>query len=80
MFPSSGEGETPIPLSPLETANLNHWTTHVRITTAIYNPAILSECYSQSTLESKALTSVKWNREYDDYYARYEVLMAMTMM
>jgi hypothetical protein len=26
MFPSSGEGETPTLLGPLEGANLNHWT------------------------------------------------------
>jgi hypothetical protein len=25
MFPSSGEGETPALLGPLERANLNHW-------------------------------------------------------
>jgi hypothetical protein len=34
LFPSS-EGETPTLLGPLERANLNHWQTHVRFTTAI---------------------------------------------
>jgi hypothetical protein len=32
---SSDEGETPTVLDPLERANLNHWTTRVRITMAI---------------------------------------------
>jgi hypothetical protein len=35
LFPSSGEGETHTLLGPLERADLNHWTTHVRFTTAI---------------------------------------------
>jgi hypothetical protein len=35
LFPSSGKGETPTLLGPLERANLNHWTTHISITTAI---------------------------------------------
>jgi hypothetical protein len=36
VFPSSGGGrETPTLLVPLERANLNHWTTHVSISTAI---------------------------------------------
>jgi hypothetical protein len=35
LFPSSGDGETPALLGPLERANLNHWTTHVIFTTAI---------------------------------------------
>jgi hypothetical protein len=30
LFPSSGEGETPAMLGCLESANLNHWTTHVK--------------------------------------------------
>jgi hypothetical protein len=37
LFPSSGEGrETPALLGPLEKAELNHWTTRVILTTAIY--------------------------------------------
>jgi hypothetical protein len=32
---SSGEGETPILSGFLERANLNHWTTHVSINTAL---------------------------------------------
>jgi hypothetical protein len=35
LFPSSDEGQTPTLFSPSETASLNHWTTHVTITTAI---------------------------------------------
>jgi hypothetical protein len=37
MFPSSreGEGKTPTQLGPLERANLYHWTTPVRFTTAV---------------------------------------------
>jgi hypothetical protein len=35
LFPSSGEGETPTLLGPLERANLNHWTILVRFITAI---------------------------------------------
>jgi hypothetical protein len=35
FFPSSGEGETPTLLGPLERANQSHWTTHVRFITAI---------------------------------------------
>jgi hypothetical protein len=37
MFLSSGVGwETPTLLGSLKRANLNHWTTYVSITTAIY--------------------------------------------
>jgi hypothetical protein len=36
LFFSPGEGEDTYLLGPLERANLNHWTTHVNITTAIY--------------------------------------------
>jgi hypothetical protein len=32
LFPSSGEGETPTLLGPLERAHLTHWTIHVRFT------------------------------------------------
>jgi hypothetical protein len=35
LFRSSGEGETPTLLGPLERANHNHWTIHVIFTTAI---------------------------------------------
>jgi hypothetical protein len=37
LFPSSGKGggKTPTQLGPLERANLNHWRTSVRFTTAI---------------------------------------------
>jgi hypothetical protein len=35
---SSGEGETPTLLGPLKRPNLNQWTTHVSITTAIQIP------------------------------------------
>jgi hypothetical protein len=32
LFPFSGEvGKTPTLLGPLERANLNHWTTHIRV-------------------------------------------------
>jgi hypothetical protein len=31
LFPSSGEGEMPTLLDPVERANLNDWTTHVRV-------------------------------------------------
>jgi hypothetical protein len=34
LFPSSGGGERPTLLGPLERANLKYWTTHVSITTA----------------------------------------------
>jgi hypothetical protein len=37
MFPSSVEEED-TQLGPLERANLNHWTTPLRCTTAIYLP------------------------------------------
>jgi hypothetical protein len=35
LCPSSAEGKTLNLLGTLERANLNHWTTHVSITTAI---------------------------------------------
>jgi hypothetical protein len=31
LFPSSGKGETTTLLGPLEGANLDHWTTPVRV-------------------------------------------------
>jgi hypothetical protein len=37
-------GDTPALLGTLERANLNHWTTHVRLTTAIYMPETNLEC------------------------------------
>ena len=36
LFPSSGDGETPTLVGPLETANLNLWTTYASITAAMY--------------------------------------------
>jgi hypothetical protein len=36
MFASSEEGETPNLLGPVETANLNHGTTSISVTAAIY--------------------------------------------
>jgi hypothetical protein len=38
LLPSSGEGETPTLLCPLEGGNLNHWATHVNIAIATYTP------------------------------------------
>jgi hypothetical protein len=38
LFPSSGEGETPILFGPLERANLNPWKIYVSIITNMKIP------------------------------------------
>jgi hypothetical protein len=40
IFPSSGEEHETLLVGPLARANLNHWTTFLSITTAIYTPEI----------------------------------------